>query len=160
MNGAFFKLNNMNKNYFALLFCVFVAIVMSACSSKNDKIVYHIYSSADTIKVNEMVNGYMTDLQSKDYESAINRLKVLQGPKVIDLTEEQRSELISYYKQMPVLRYKLADMLWNDRDLISFKYNVEFFDVPEGENMPNTYKINLVPVRINDVWYLTLGGRN
>lgn len=160
MNGAFFKLNNMNKNYFALLFCVFVAIVMSACSSKNDKIVYHIYSSADTIKVNEMVNGYMTDLQSKDYESAINRLKVLQGPKVIDLTEEQRSELISYYKQMPVLRYKLADMLWNDRDLINFKYNVEFFDVPEGENMPNTYKINLVPVRINDVWYLTLGGRN
>lgn len=160
MNGAFFKLNNMNKNYFALLFCVFVAIVMSACSSKNDKIVYHIYSSADTIKVNEMVNGYMTDLQSKDYESAINRLKVLQGPKVIDLTEEQRSELISYYKQMPVLRYKLVDMLWNDRDLINFKYNVEFFDVPEGENMPNTYKINLVPVRINDVWYLTLGGRN
>lgn len=160
MNGAFFKLNNMNKNYFALLFCVFVAIVMSACSSKNDKIVYHIYSSADTIKVNEMVNGYMTDLQSKDYESAINRLKVLQGPKVIDLTEEQRNELISYYKQMPVLRYKLVDMLWNDRDLINFKYNVEFFDVPEGENMPNTYKINLVPVRINDVWYLTLGGRN
>lgn len=157
-----FRFFSMKNKSIIVLFVLAIIFVASSCgSSKKENEEYNpIYSSSDTIQVMNMIETYLNKLQSKDYDGAISGLKVLQGPEVLDLTEEQKVGLTQYYKQMPVLRYSLLSHSWNDSDLISFVYNIEFFEKPEGSEIPNTYKINLVPVRINDVWYLTLGGRN
>lgn len=152
----------MLKKIFTLfLFSSFLLIALNCSSKKQEQEEYTpIYSSADTIQVMNLITSYLDNLQAKEYDTAVNGLKVLLGTHVIDLTQVQKDELIAYYKQMPVLSYSLMDKTWNDRDLVTFIYNIEFFEKPEGENIPNTYKITLVPVRINDKWYLTLGGRN
>ena len=134
-------------------------LLCSACSSKKEKYV-PLYSSADTVQVESMIQTFLTDLQNKDYECAVGQLKELHGPSVKDLTETKHKELVKYYTQMPVLSYKLHQMTWNDRDFVNFIYDVEFFKKEPGQNIPNTYKISLTPIRINGVWYLTLGERN
>lgn len=133
------------------------SLVLSSCSSKNESN-EPIYSSADTIQVETMIKTYLTDLQNKDYEGAVSQLKVLYGNTVKELTEDQHKELVAYYTQMPVLAYKLKSMRWNCRDLINYVYDIEFFEKNPEIAIPNTYKITLVPVRINGQWYLTLEG--
>lgn len=149
----------MYKRIFSFIVVAFLFVCTSCSKKQEPKAERPLFSAADTAQVLSMVNGFMTDMQAKNYDAAIGSLKVLNGAMVKDLTDDERKDLIGYYKTFPVLTYKLVDQLWNDRDLIHYTYSVEFFEKPEGVEMPNTYKLTLVPVRIDNVWYLTLGSR-
>lgn len=76
------------------------------------------------------------------------------------MSDEKKATQKSFFESFPVLNYSLKNMVWNVKDPLLLTYDIAFFEVEPGSNIPNTYKLNFSPRRINGTWYLLLEDKN
>ena len=111
----------------------------------------------DTASVVEISDKFMTLLQNKEYDQAIDMLWFLKnGHKLVKLPEDIAKQQRVGLEMLPVLRYKLTSVIFYSEDDSQVRYDFEFFEREEGDTRPNTTSIFLKPVRRDGQWYLTL----
>lgn len=115
-----------------------------------------MFNSADTVLVNQLADSFMSELQAGNFDTALDRLYNV-GPDQLEIIgDEEKNQLKEYFSAFPVLRYQLKSTEWKNVYEVVYLYSFEFFEKPEGENMPNTMNLTLKPMKISDQWFLTL----
>lgn len=156
----------MNKSFAktSVLFVIaiiFANICLCSCGSSEKKEVNKpLFTAEDTTAVFTMIDQFLGEIQAKNYDQAFNQLKEWNGQEVVPMSDEKKATQKSFFESFPVLNYSLKNMVWNVKDPLLLTYDIAFFEVEPGSNIPNTYKLNFSPRRINGTWYLLLEDKN
>ena len=124
---------------------------------KDTEIKEMVLSANDTTSVCEISDQFMTLLQNKKYDEAVDMLYFLKGGyDLVKLSEEDQATQKNALMLLPVLRYKLTSITFVSEEDSQVRYDFEFFEKEEGDDRPNTTALFLKPVRRDGRWYLTL----
>lgn len=124
---------------------------------KDAEIKEMVLSANDTTSVCELSDQFMTLLQNKKYDEAVDMLYFLKGGyDLVKLSDEDQATQKNALMLLPVLRYKLTSITFVSEEDSQVRYDFEFFEKEEGDDRPNTTALFLKPVRRDGRWYLTL----
>lgn len=135
----------------AVLFSIF------SCNNKNTSN-QPLYSTVDTVIVNDMVDSYLNKLIDKDYDNAFKMLSIVRRDTVMPINDSLKAQLLNQFETLPVLKYIKTSEEWTNIDPILFNYSITFAEF-DDKSIPNTYNMTLQPIRKEGIWYLTFPGR-
>jgi len=116
-----------------------------------------VISKTDSEAVRKLGDQYMEFLKNKKFEEAIGMLYYLKGnDSLFVLPENLANQQRLLYKRFPVLNYKFDNLIFNREADNQMTYSIEFFEKAEDDPRPNTTRIFLRPIRLENNWYLTV----
>ena len=92
-------------------------------------------------------------------EGALDLLYEVKNHEAQPLSEARKNEIRKSVRAFPVNDYTIKSMLLYNDSETQVRYTITLFEKPQGDNRPNTVEATLNPVRIDSVWYLTVGTR-
>lgn len=114
-----------------------------------------IFSKEDTVKVAGLATEYLEHLKKKEFDEAIQMLHNIQNDSILELSEQEKKNLMQQYKTFPVLSYQIGNLIFNNIYDAEVRYCIEFFKKKDGqEEIPNTMNFRLNSQKIKDEWHL------
>ncbi len=114
-------------------------------------------SKADTTAILNLVSQYLDLAKQNKIDEALLMLHSVDSTGVQPVSENQKRVIMNNLKRFPVLSYEIDEIRLFSDDNTEVRFTYEFMKKPEGrENLPNTMKGVLSPVRVDGQWYLTI----
>lgn len=154
------------KNKFLTVFCsVLLLALFAGCTGKNkveeepqEKM---SLSSADTTKVNDLMNQYFNYLINRDFDGALSMVSQLRNDSLTEMTPELRDHYLMGMKIISPVRYEVESIIFNTETDCLVRYSAILFDKEgDDDNRPNKMFYAIKPVRFNDEWYLTVADKD
>lgn len=150
--------------YWGLCFLLCMATSCQNTKSKQDNTSANmspIFSKEDTIKVTRLATEYLEHLKKKEFDEAIQMLHNTQNDSILELSDQERKDMMQQHKTFPVLSYQIGSLIFNNIYDAEVRYCIEFFKKQEEqEEIPNTMNFRLNSRKIKDEWYLGVLNNN
>jgi len=116
-------------------------------------------TAADSTTLLKLAKQYLDELKNGNVEGALDLLYEVKNHEAQPLSEARKNEIRKSVMAFPVNDYTIKSMLLYNDSETQVRYTITLFEKPQGDNRPNTVEATLNPVRIDSVWYLTVGNR-
>lgn len=154
----------MRKYVLTLSAAIAAACLLASCGSSDKRVptAKETFRSAltaeDTTQMLALCDSCMELLRKGDVEAALSRIHLYDDStrQVMPLSEEKAQQLRSTFRMFPVLNYRVAYFSFVSEGVNDVKYDIEFFEKPEGDNRPNTIGFMFNPVKVDGAWYITV----
>lgn len=153
-----------------IVFSSILLLTMSFSSCKKDKnkedMEYTLQPKMylqkhDTTEVMNLTTHFLDKLKNNKIDEAVSMLYYLDKKhRVIKLPDTLALRQKQVFKMFPVLSYKITGITFDKETDSQVKYTIEFFKKQHGDNRPNTISFFIKPMRVNNVWYLTMYDSN
>lgn len=144
------------------------AIGVVSCGNKEQKketqdptqpIMY--LSKEDTTAVWNLTKEFLENLKEDRIDAALDMLYYMDSDKkIVKLPNELVEKQKRIFQIFPVLSYKIDGIIFYSETDSQVQYTIEFFKKEPGDDRPNTTSFFIKPMRVNNVWHLTMADSN
>lgn len=119
-----------------------------------------IYTPEDSTDIKDLVNQYVENLRTRNFEANANLLYVVENGEAVAYTDEQKKNYLDVFSRMRFYGCKVNSFLLRSDKNNEVGILLQIIENGDLDKKIGVTTMSLNPVKIGDKWYLTLLDKN
>ena len=148
----------MKRIHLFLAILMMVLPIFTSCSDKKAPKHHkkeYTFSKQDSAEVMNLVNQFVSRLDSSDIRGAVEMLSILKGDSIIPLEHIQQRRQAMALNMVKGVKYEVKSLTFKTDKDNEVKMDITLFEKEENDPRPNKTSFFFRPVRFEGRWYLT-----